>query len=215
MAMSKQEFMRVLTAERRQAVLGVIRSGLAIYDDPINYGGDARRDHSPIVQAQIRSAHIQGEAKRDFIEQDDIRLIQRRGRLIFRIADCVDISFKKLNLKPNGTLRPTYSPTQQALNFLTQRPLEQPPLLPDGMPSPVTNVVAGYVFTDPAATEYEVHIICPAGPDNQWELNLSGSDVVEFLSAPDASPTLVDAERKVRVRIRTSNKEASLNGSVE
>lgn len=207
--MERDEFLQFLSAGRRQLIRDAILSGLALYDDPAHYSAEARRDHTVSIQAQIRNGHIVGSAKRAVVDRPDFKVRVVRGRLLFRIEDRVDVSFKKLS----ATLRPRNYPTKQSQNFQDQLSLQQSPLLSDGIPNAVTHVVAGYAATDAAQTQFEIYVVCPDGPNNRWELCLSGVDVVEFLSAPALSPILEQAEQKARrVKIRRRTQEEANNG---
>lgn len=196
MAMSKEEFLCLITPDIRDFVVDCVRGGIADYDDPQNYGPAARRDHTKSVRAQIRNTHIQARAARGLVEHPDIgvRAAIRHQRVLFIVRDKARISFKKLDSR----LRPRNYPTRQALAYLGQR-------LPNfDVPDEATNLVVGYV-PNAAETDFEVFVTCPQDEDNEWQLRLSGSNVVQFLDpaasgVDERSLALVPRKRRVSVR---------------
>lgn len=203
MAMTKEEFLALLTPERRAFMLGCVRDGLADYDDPTNYGAAARRDHTPSVRAHCRNAHIVARATRRLVERPDVgvRISPVGRRVLFIVADRARVSFKKFDRR----LRPRNYPTRQALAFNGQR-------LPSfDTATAVTNVVVGY-RSNATETAFEVFATCPQDEENEWQLKLSGAEIIDFFErAPaarsdDASLNLVSRRR---VQVRKDAKEAS------
>ncbi len=126
------------------------------------------------------------------LEMPDVQVTTKGNRVLFVIADRVRISFKKLDRR----LRPRNYPTQLALDFLHQQ--LDPPLPGLATVSSLTNIVAGYT-ANADETDFEVHITCPRGDRNEWELKLSGQEMPELFSI---EPTAATDEQPLRRRVR-------------
>jgi hypothetical protein len=200
MILDREEFLDVVTPEQRQFITDCIKRGLADYDNPDLYGEAARRVHTPSIRATIRNCHIVSHAKRGLLERSDIKVREKRNRVLFIISDKICVSFKKFD----DNLRTRNYPTQQALAFEGQT-------LHMDLPSEVTNIFAGYLFNQ-AETEYELFITCPVGKKNEWHLKLSGSAKVLDLFSTNREMSngevkvveeVVEKVQKRRVRIRS------------
>lgn len=203
MVMTEEEFLGFLTPERKQFMLGCVKGGLSDYSNPAYYGAAARVDHTASVISAIRNCHIVARARRASVDFPDVKITEKRGRVLFTIADTVRVAFKKLD----GRHRPSNIPTGQTLAFLGQRlsPQDSLPGL-EAVPQ-LTNVVAGYA-QDPADMSFQVHVTCPIDGANYWEMNMSGAEVYDFFGASaaphaaDAAPTnAVIKRRHARLRI--------------
>jgi len=203
MTMTKDEFLHLLTPERRAFMLDCVRGGWADYEDSNNYGAAARRDHSQSVRAQCRNSHIVARALRGIVEHPEIgiQVSQRGQRVLFIVGDQARVSFKKLDRR----LRPRNYPTRQARAFLGQR-------LPwANEPAEITNLLVGY-RPNAAETEFEVFATCPQDADNEWQMKLSRTEAVDFFDATSAArieDALIARVSRKRVRIRKDPKEAS------
>jgi hypothetical protein len=202
MEMSEEEFLALLTPERKAFILESVSGGYGDYDNPKYYGAEARRDHTPAVVAQIRNCHIVARAQRALVGRSDIRVGTKGRRVLFIIADRARVSFKKLDRR----LRPRNYPTRQARNFLRQN-------LPGlDQVRELTNIVAGY-RPDELDTGFEVHVVCPKDERNVWEIKLSGAEVVDFFSTP-ATPPATAPQPRVQIR-PGAQKKRDLHGSGE
>ena len=212
MAMTRDEFARLLSPKQLKFVWDNIQSGLASYASSENYSDEARLDHTPSVRAAIRNAHIVGCAKRMLLEQPDlgIRLSTKGNRVLFYFNEKARLSFKKLD----ENRRPRNYPTHQALAFNAQFwPLDLAcpaegsqtdagQLWPLSVVPTMTNVVGGYV-PNRAETEFEVVIVCPDGEGNAWEWSLNGAEIVELITMPDPAASVAASKiMKRRVHIR-------------
>lgn len=185
---TKEEFARLLTAERRSFIKDCILGGLRDYSNPEMYPTRAKVDHTPSVQAAIRNSHIVGRAARG-APALGIRIENRSRRILFIIEDKLRISFKKLT----RSLRPMNVATVQSINFLGQKLDIQP----------LTNVVAGYL-PDLTATTFEVWITCPIDEDNYWTLKLVDAQVSEMFDSgtiPEVGQRTIK-RRGPRVQVR-------------
>src|SRR6266699_3200950 len=210
MAMTRDEFARLLSPMQLKFVWDNIQSGLASYANSENYSAEERLDHPPSVRAAIRNAHIVGCAKRMLLEQPGIgiRLSTKGNRILFYFNEKARLSFKKLD----ENRRPRNYPTHQALAFNAQlwpvdlafSPEEaygdSGQLWPLSMVPLLTNVVGGYV-PNRAETNFEVVIICPDGDGNAWEWSLNGAEIIELITMPDPS-TSVAADKITKRRIQ-------------
>jgi hypothetical protein len=211
MAMTRDEFARLLSPMQLKFVWDNIQNGLASYACSENYSAEARLDHTPSVRAAIRNAHIVGCAKRMLLEQPDlgIRLSTKGNRVLFYFNEKARLSFKKLD----ENRRPRNYPTHQALAFNAQLwpvnactaeglQADAGQLWPSSMVPLMTNVVGGYV-PNRAETEFEVVIVCPDGEGNAWEWSLNGAEIVELITIPDpATSVAANKITKRRVQIR-------------
>jgi hypothetical protein len=179
----------------REIVEGAIRQ----YDDTSNYGSTARRDHTKGLRAQIRNAHMNGEAQRVAAASPRMRYTPSRGRALFTVGDQLLLSFNKLSPK---SLRPRTSRTNQAQRFVAQQKV-----LP-GMPTEVTNVVVGYT-TDKFETLFDVYAVAPGPNANHWACKLDGQQPDDlFANTPAPAPTPVTPETpKRRVILRSEQSE--------
>jgi hypothetical protein len=194
MFVSQEEFKKFLTQEQKKFILECIHGGLADYNNPAYYGNEARRDHTPSVRAQIRNCHIVAHAFRALIDRPDIRVINKRGRILFIFSDKSLVSIKKFDAR----LRTANAPTQQALAFKGQQPLDL------DMPTPLINIFTGYTY-DAVETNYEVYITCPDDEKNHWVWKISGAEITEFFSnstvnADDIGTVHFVPKRRVRIR---------------
>ena len=230
MAMSRDEFIALLTPAQLRFFSSAIRGGLALYADPHNYNAKALIDHSRAVRAQIRNAHIIGEARRLIAANPELAVIERpiRRRVLFLVSSRAYVSFKRLD----SGLRGRNYPTITAMRFNRQlwpgvsglataddddagddvmlRPsLWHPGMLPD-----MINIWAGY-RPDRSETQFDYYIVCPDGDTNAWEWQLSDADIVELASTSQPSET--DAAKKVRRRVNVrpgAVKKQANDGSV-
>jgi hypothetical protein len=196
MPLSKEDFLAILTPERRQFIYECVSGGLGDYANPAYYSPEARRDHTPSVRASIRNCHIVGRAKRVLPQHTDIRIATKNNRIFFIIADMVRLSFKKFD----KDLRSRNYPTKQSRDFNAQKF--------DGFDvEPLTNVIAGYQ-TNVTETQFALFITCPDEQRNLWEVYLDGEEALTFLTTPEI-PEPVKERVKVRPAIKTVSDEAS------
>ena len=210
MAMTRDEFARLLTSTQLKFIWDSIQGGLASYSSSENYSAEARLDHTASIRAAIRNGHIVGCAKRMLLEQAGIgiRLSTKGNRVLFYFNEKARLSFKKLD----ENRRHRNYPTRQALAFDAQLwpvdlalSTEEPyagsgQLWPLSMVPLMTNVVGGYV-PNRAETDFEVVIICPDGEGNAWEWSLNGAEIIELITMPDPS-TSVAANKITRRRVQ-------------
>jgi len=147
-----------------------------------------------------RNAHILARARRECGSVPGLRVLQRRGRLVFNLNDQVLINFKKLS----RSYRPSNYPTRQATDYLAQAWPQNMPvqgMLPgmDIVP-PVTNLVAGYRFIDPAETLIELVLVCPEGRVNAWMLELTPVLAAMLPLAAPVSRAATPKRKRVVVR---------------
>lgn len=189
MVKSRRDFLVQFTPEVKAFFWEPIVGGLGDYENLEFYSLDARRDHTPSVRAAIRNAHIIGRAKRMLIETPQVRMSNHRGRVMFIVNDLFRVSFKKLD----RNLRSRYTPTKTATAFMTQT-------LPNfEMPAELTNLVAGYQFSNELESDFEVFIACPADDGNEWVLRLSAEEAKDFF-APTTDSSAPQYEKKVWLR---------------
>lgn len=212
MAMTRDEFARLLTSAQLKFIWDSIQGGLAIYSSSEHYSAEARLDHTASIRATIRNGHIVGCAKRMLLEQPDmgIRLNTKENRVLFYFNEKARLSFKKLD----ENRRHHNYPTRQARAFDAQLwPVDSASAAEESRASTrelwplntvplMTNVVGGYV-PNRTETDYEVVITCPDGEGNAWEWSLNGAEITELIKIPDPS-TSVAANKitKRRVQIR-------------
>jgi hypothetical protein len=199
MLVSKDEFTRLLSAERRKFIMDCVLGGLGDYDNPNYYSSAARVDHGPNTQASIRNSHIVARATRSNLSALGVQITNRRGRILFIVEGKIRISFKKFT----RSLRSRNYPTPQALDFLGQKLDLQP----------ITNVIAGYRASDATATSFEVWATCPIDDDNHWEWKLSGAQISMFATAPpeDVKQHTIK-RRRVQIRQTAENTGDSTTG---
>ena len=58
MAMTRDEFARLLTPTQLKFIWDSIQGGLASYSSSENYSAEARLDHTASIRAAIRNGHI-------------------------------------------------------------------------------------------------------------------------------------------------------------
>lgn len=184
-------FEQVFPFECRRFILDWIRLGLGDYEDPFYYGPDARYDHTSSVRAQIRNCHIVARACCALIDRLDIRVMNKRGRILFLFNDKYLVSMKKFD----GRLRTANVPTQQALNFQGQQQLDLE------MPPQVLHIFAGYKY-DLAEAHYEVYITCPNDQLNHWVWKISGAEIHDFFAKPATNADIIGSTRIVQKRVR-------------
>ena len=203
--LNKEEFQRLLTPERRAFILECIRGGLEDYKNADFYSDAARRDHNPRVRANLRNCHIVGRACRAVVGRSDIRVFQRRGRVLFIIADTCVVSFKMFK----RFLRTANIPTRQAEDYTRQN------LFGLDLPPEMTGLCAGYLY-EASETSYQMYITCPYDQENLWVWKLPGAEITDFLTSTEQEPsvgTIELAPRKRRVRIRAEvTKQDAENG---
>jgi hypothetical protein len=171
---TKEEMEAFLTPPRLEWIHRSIRDGLADYEDPTLYSAKARVAHTPSVSSMIRNCHIVHRANMADLEELQVKVLIRRGRVLFRIADQVDVWFKKLD----RNLRPRFVPTEQARAFVEQRM----PMWPEEeLPPVITNTVAGYL-PDAAEQEVRAYITAPFGNGNAWVIRLPGAVVIDMFA---------------------------------
>ncbi len=209
---SKEEFQLMLTPERKKFILEAIRGGVEDYNNPAFYGAEARLDHIPRVRANLRNCHIVGRARRALTGRTDMRVINKRGRVLFIIADTCQVSFKKLDAR----LHSSNVPTQQSLAFNGQT-FDTPPLFGHDMPLALTNLIAGYRYLNrDSESDYEIYITCPCDQDNYWVWKLSGAEISDFLTYTIEADTigtiqLTPRKRRIQIRADANRKEQESN----
>lgn len=171
---------------RTQADLAIYRERLSrcVQDaiaEFIRRFGDELYRWRPTSQANVVRDYIVDNVKREFPDGvDGIRHHQRRGLFLLYIRDEYVLRFKKL-----GRGRRTMNiPTQLALDFLAQQPLQ---LFPGLAPALHLNVGYEPKVTLAAST---VWITCPDRHGVEWEWQISDeADVAELpISTSPARP---------------------------
>lgn len=214
MAMSREEFVGLLTPKQIGFFPAAIRGGLAIYADPSNYSPRALIDHSKAVRAQIRNAHIINEARRLIASDPALGVMERtiRHRVLFLVNSRAYVSFKRLDDMLRGSnyqtaqvkrfnrqLWPgadesTVASDEDVIGDIALQPsLWMPSMIPD-----MINVWAGYK-PDRTETHFDYYLICPDGDANAWEWQLSENDMIEL--ATTTRPSETKAARKIRRRV--------------
>lgn len=112
------------------------------------------------------------------------------------IGDSFQLRFKKLDYR----LRPSNIPTRRIVQLMNQTQAQ----LPD-MPSPVTHVIAGYVWNDLQTAIKDVYIICPRGQYNEWELRIAAVKSPEVSSAGEISEASNPPSRRVYPKEKTND----------
>lgn len=203
--LSLEEALTLLTSERVALISKIIRDGLAIYDDPKEYGPGARRDHTPRTKADNRNCHIVAEGRRQTLGRDDIRVQERDGRVLFIIEDRLCLAFKKLDQR----LRSRSSPTRRSRRFELNLPLGI------DLPPELTNVIAGYTL-DAVGTPEQMYVTCPNGKTNAWVLPLGNVTTdAEITQFPVATPVTDIAERRRSRVILKQPQMREADGSAE
>jgi hypothetical protein len=231
MAMSREEFIALLSPAQLAFFSSAIKGGLALYADPNNYSPRALIDHSKAVRAQIRNTHIVNEARRLIAADPTLSIIEReiRRRVLFLVNARAYVSFKRLDDALRGHNYPTAQarrfnrqlwPTTEGLevadngdaagNTLLRPSLWAPSVLPD-----MINIWAGYK-PDRTETQFGYYIVCPDGDTNAWEWPLSESDIAELSATtrPSETDAAKKARRRVNVRPGLVKKQAT-DGSLE
>lgn len=230
MAMSRDEFIALLTPSQLRFFSLAIRGGLALYADPNNYSPKVLVDHSKAVRAQIRNAHIVQEARRLIAADPTLGVSERciRRRVLFLVNSQAYTSFKLLD----DNLRGHNYPTSQTKDFNKQLwPGESmPPALDEAdvfgdivlrptlwhasLLSDMVNVWAGYK-PDKTETQFDYYIVCPDGDTNAWEWELSDTDIAEL--AATSHPSETNAAKKIRRRVKprpSAVKKQATDGSL-
>jgi hypothetical protein len=225
MAITRDEFVALMSPQVMQFLHETIHGSITDYDDPTYYSPTARRDHTKSVRAAIRNCHMIGRAKRALIDAPNLHIRHKRrgNRDYFILADRVRIFYKKLNQNK----RPSNYPTEQAMKLLEQKwppqePAESPSSEVEAQPLwdmqaiPIMdNVIAGYV-ANASETAFSLHVICPAGPENDWELDLDETDIQNIIELAATAPDAVAEEvaKKVRKRrVTPRGKPATAQGA--
>jgi len=116
------------------------------------------------TKASIINDFMTFAAAQQLRELPGVRLVRRQGHLVVLIGDKFRLKFKKLS--PN--LQPSNIETQSVLAFMNQQQEEFP-----HMPSPLTHIIAGYSWKDATQTVAGIHMVCPDGKRNSWELAIT------------------------------------------
>ncbi|HEX5439285.1 MAG TPA: hypothetical protein VFW76_00245, partial [Ktedonobacterales bacterium] len=97
--MSLEEFVGLLTPKQISFFSSAVRGGLALYADPSNYNPKVLLDHPKAVRAQIRNAHIIGEARRLIASDPGLGVHERtiKHRILFLVNAQAYVSFKRLD----------------------------------------------------------------------------------------------------------------------
>ncbi|HVB72382.1 MAG TPA: hypothetical protein VNE38_02400 [Ktedonobacteraceae bacterium] len=200
MLISKEEFDKIFPAEYKRLLLECVNGGLGDYNNLNYYSAEARRDHTPSARAILRHCHIVARMNRTLMERHDIRVLNRRGRILFIFNDKLQCSIKKFDSR----LRTSSNPTKQADDFKAQLPLDL------DEPAELANFFTGYKY-DRAEAYYDVYITYPHDEQNYWEWKISGAEIKEFMLNPSANiddiGTVSMKKRRVHIR-QDAQKEA-------
>lgn len=129
------------------------------------------------TKASIINDFMVFNAARELEGLQGVLFSHNRQQFSVFLNDNFQLRFKKLDYR----LRPSNIRTIQVFNFENQVQTQ----LPD-MPSPVTHIIAGYVWNDLQTAIKDIYITCPNGPYNEWELRISA------IKSPRVAPTEVD-----------------------
>ena len=127
---------------------------------------------------------------------DGIRIIPKHGSHYLIIRDKFILKFKKFDNK----LRSSNIPTCQSIYFTSQRSHQLKLDLPE---IPMTNILAGYQWDRENGTVSGIHITCPNGKLNRWQLELFPQQI----SIAEVVPIIPEGKRKHPVP-RRGNKRA-------
>lgn len=129
-------------------------------------------------------------ANKELSNMSGILFSNRRGQFNVFIEDKFRLRFKKLDHR----LRSSNIPTRSAQKFTNQVPEEMP-----GMPYPVTNIIAGYQWSDLQIGSQDAFMVCPDGKRNRWELKISLSTAPGVVISPtsESEPLVTQGKRVV------------------
>jgi len=139
------------------------------------------------TKASIINDFMVFNAARELEGLQGVLFSHNRQQFSVFLNDNFQLRFKKLDYR----LRPSNIRTMQVFNFENQVQTQ----LPD-MPSPVTHIIAGYVWNDLQTAIKDIYITCPSGEYNEWELKISA------IKSPQVTPTEVGANESVDLRAK-------------
>lgn len=163
---------------------GCVRRAFDRYQN--EYPGVVRAEHDDAAAAKCVHRHALAELVAEFDGARGVCMVDARGLNVLNIQDRAVLRFKKMNEEG----RSVSYPTEQALSFDKQLPLE-------GLPPAATRLTFGYEPDLAFSAIVRVLLACPLGPRIHWcaQVNEEPGDTVSWV---DITPRRLPGTERFR-----------------